>query len=214
MIDVEPFIVSGLNALIPAPGNGSADWADVQRRAGVRPPRRRLVLALVFVCAAVFVAIAIASSFGGFSGWLTGEPGKPAPPAVQQAFAKGIRSWAGFPSGTELRQLAQTKIGGATYTLYGFRGAGALCLRLEVTGSQTARDLVCPPLAQLRASPDPALVAVSDYGVGLGKAAPSTLPFPVYEPQPPAARVTFGIVADGLGRVELAHSEGGRPRLS
>ena len=128
MIDVEPLIVSGLSALIPAPGNGGADWADVRRRAGVRPPRRRLVFALAFVCAAVFVAIAIASSFGGFSGWLTGEPGKPASPAAQQAFAKGIRSWVGFPSGTQLRQLAQTKVGGATYTLDGFRGAGALCL--------------------------------------------------------------------------------------
>jgi hypothetical protein len=157
------------------------------------------------------VAIAIASSIGGFSNWLTGEPGTPAPPGAQQAFANGTRSWAGFPSGTQLRQLAQATVGGTTYTLYGFRGAGALCLRLEVTAPQAIQpihDLVCPPLSQLRANAGPALVAVSDYGVGEGKRPKSTIPLPAFNVPPPAARVTFGIVADGVNRIELAHSDG------
>lgn len=211
MIDVEPMIVEQLEELVPSPGAMTADWRDVERRARVvRHPSRRLVLATAVLVGVVFAAVALARSFGSFSGWLTGEPGKPASAAQQRAFNRATRSWEGFPGGTELRQLAQTSVGGATYTLYGFRGAGSLCLRLVVTGNQSSHELACPPLSQLRSSFEPVLVVVADYGVGVGKKpASATAPLPIASIRPPEALVTLGIVADGVDHVQVAHRDSG-----
>ena len=69
MIDVEPLIVSELDALLPLPDGGRADWQDVVRRAGLdrrgvvlrvrgRWPlgrRRSLALVLLAVAAIVFL---------------------------------------------------------------------------------------------------------------------------------------------------------------
>jgi hypothetical protein len=212
MIDVEPLIIEQLDELVPAPGAASADWHDVERRSATDErrtrPRRRLVLATGILLGVVFVAVAVAQSIGGFSGWLTGEPGKPAPAAQQEAFSRSIRSWTGFPAGTKLRQLVQTKAGGATYTLYGFRGDGSLCLRLVVTGNESAHELACPPLSLLRSSSEPALVVVADYGVGIGKKPASTPALPIFELRPPQALVTLGIVADGVDQVDITHDTG------
>ena len=134
---------------------------------GARRSRRRLSIIAALVAAVVFVAVALADQFGGFSAWLTGTPGAPASTAAQRAFDRATRSWEGFPRATQLRLLAQTSVGGATYTLYGFRGEGALCLRLVVTGAQTAHQLACPPLSLLRSTAAPALVAVADAEVGI-----------------------------------------------
>lgn len=205
MIDVEALLVEELEALVPAPGAVRADWHDVEHRAGVRRPPRRFVLAGAGIAAAAFAAVAVAQTLGiGFSSWLTGEPGKPASTAEQRAFARSIRSWTGFPQSTELRLLAKTQVGGATFTLFGFRGAGSLCLRLEVTGSESARDLVCPPLSGLRNSP-PALVAAADYRVGVGREVRNG-PFDFTLPK---TAVTFGIVSDGVTGVEVEHSDSG-----
>ena len=207
MIDVEPLIIEKLDRLVPAPGTAGLDWRDVKHRAGVMRPRRRRVLTAVVLLALLFVAVGFTRSLGGFGGWLNGEPGKPASTAQQRAFARSIRSWAGFPQATTLRQLAATTVDGARYTLDGFRGAGSLCLRLLVSGGQSADELSCPPLSQLRASSAPALVVAADYGVGEGKKQPSGLPFPFYG-FTPAALVTVGIVADGVQKVEVAYSDG------
>jgi len=63
MIDVEPLIVSELDALLPLPDGGRADWQDVVRRAGLDrrhgrwplSPRRSLALILLAVAAIVFL---------------------------------------------------------------------------------------------------------------------------------------------------------------
>ncbi|HEX4520442.1 MAG TPA: hypothetical protein VH063_12760 [Gaiellaceae bacterium] len=207
MIDVEPLIREKLERLVPGPGVEGLDWSDVERRAGAAHPRRRVAFAAALVAAAVFVTVAVAQSLGGFSGWLTGEPGKPASTAEQQAFQRSIRSWAGFPKGTELRQLTQTTARGSTYTLDGFRGAGALCLRLLAGGGQPVDEIACPPLSQLRASTAPAIVVAADFGIGQGKKPATSMPFPILGFEP-AVLVTLGIVADGVHRVEAEYSDG------
>jgi hypothetical protein len=203
MLDVEPVIREEL-ARLEAGRHSRPDWSDVLARSEpVARSRGRLVLvAAVVVTALVVVAVAIAASFGGFSTWLNGEPGKPASTAAQLAFARATRFWAGFPSGTQLRQLVQTTSSGQTFTLYGFRGAGALCLRLDVSGDSAATQLVCPPLSQLRTSSEPALAAAVDEPIGTGERVRNG-PFDFTLPK---ATVTFGIVADAVTKVEVAHS--------
>jgi hypothetical protein len=214
MIDVEPLIVSGLDRLVPLPSGERANWQDVLVSAGVKPrPRLRrnrivLVVAALAATGAVVVATPVGAALGRgldtFSTWLTGFPGKPSSQAEQRAFDHATRSWAGFPQGTKLRRLVQTETGGATFTLSGFRGAGSLCLRLNVSGSVSARTLTCPPLSALRGSRQPALVVAANYGVGSTPQA-ATGPFTFATPK---FTVTFGVVADGVQRVELARSDG------
>jgi hypothetical protein len=214
VIDVEPLIVAGLDRLIPLPSGERADWHAVLATAGIRqrPRTTRVRLALVVAALAAAGAIVVATPVGAalghgldvFSAWLTGSPGKPASQTEQRAFDQATRSWEGFPHGTELRRLAQTTVGGATFTLDGFRGSGSLCLRLGVTGSATARSLTCPPLSALRGSRQPALVVVANYGVGASRQSAAG-PFSFAAPRFAA---TFGVVADGVQRVELAHSDG------
>jgi hypothetical protein len=214
MIDVEPLIVSGLDRLVPVPTSERANWQEVLAAAGVksqpRVTRNRLVLAVVVLAAAAAVVVAtpVGAALGRgldtFSTWLTGSPGSPSSRAEQQAFDRATRSWAGFPQGTKLRRLVQSQAGGATFTLYGFRGAGSLCLRLVVTGGESARALVCPPLSALRSGHQPALVVAANYGVGATQQA-SAGPFTFATPK---FIVTFGVVADGVQHVELGRSDG------
>jgi len=58
-----------------------------------------------------------------------------------------------------------TTAAGQAVELYGFRGAGSLCVRLDV-GASKRDELTCPPLSELRARVQPALVVVADRGVG------------------------------------------------
>jgi hypothetical protein len=214
VIDVEPLIVSGLERLVPLPSGERANWQDVLASAGVTPrPRRsreRLAVVLVVLAAAgaIVVATPVRAALGhgldSFSTWLTGSPGKPSSQAEQRAFDRATRSWAGFPRGTTLRRLVQTKTGGATFALYGFRGAGALCLRLTVTGSASTHALACPPFSALRGSKQPALVVVANDGVGATHQAGNG-PFAFTTPR---FGITFGVVSDGVERVELGHSNG------
>jgi hypothetical protein len=214
VIDVEPLIISGLDRLVPLPSGERANWQDVLASAGVKPrphvTRNRLVLVVAAlaaagaIVAATPVGAALGHGFDTFSTWLNGAPGKPSSQIEQRAFDRATRSWAGFPQGTKLRRLVQTTTGGATFTLYGFRGAGSLCLRLVVTGNVSARTLACPPLSVLRGSQQPALVVGADYGVGSTRQT-SNGPFTFATPK---FMVTFGVVADGVQRVELARSNG------
>jgi hypothetical protein len=214
VIDVEPLIISGLDRLVPLPSGERANWQEVLDYAGVRSrsrlSRKRLVVAVACLAAVSAIVVAppvraaLGHGFDTFSTWLTGSPGKPSSPSEQRAFDRATRSWAGFPQGTKLRRLVQTRTGGMTFTLYGFRGAGSLCLRLVVTGSASARTFVCPPLSALRGSNQPGLVVAANEVVGITRQAASG-PFSFAEPK---FDVTFGVVADGVQRIELGHSDG------
>jgi hypothetical protein len=214
VIDVEPLIVSGLDRLIPLPSGDGADWQAVLSSAGVR--RRsgttRVRIAVAVTCLAALGAIAVATpvgatlgrGFDAFTTWVSGSPGKPASRDEQRAFNRATRSWSGFPKGTELRQLAQTREGEANFALEGFRGAGSLCLRLSVSGSESARTLICPPLAALRDSQQPALLVAANFGVGTRRQASTGL----FSFARPKFLVTFGVIADGVQRIELGHADG------
>ena len=113
-----------------------SDWRDVIRRA--QPEvwmrrHRRLAFALALVVAAgVLVAAAFATGIAGrFSAWVSGAPGIPAPPGLQQGFETRNRAaYASFPAGTKLRLLLSRRVAGTTFSLLGFRNGDAYCLRL------------------------------------------------------------------------------------
>ncbi len=204
MIDVEPLIAAELDSLVPVPGRDRADWRDIELRAGVRRARRRrlaTVAAVATVLVLILVAVALAGPFGNFSTWLTGAPGTPASPAEQQAFERATRTWAGFPRGTELRRLLETRAGGTTFTLDGFRAAGSLCLRLRMRGAINGTHLSCAPLSDLRARPQPALAISVDLGFGTGSPPVRVGKLSI---SPPRDTVTMGIVADGVRAVEIS----------
>jgi hypothetical protein len=213
VIDVEPLIISGLDRLVPLPSGERADWQEVLGQAGVRSrsrlSRKRLVVAVACLAAVSAIVVAppvraaLGHGFNTFSTWLTGSPGKPSSPSEQRAFDRATRSWAGFPQGTKLRRLVQTRTGGATFALYGFRGAGSLCLRLVVTGSVSTHTLACPPLSALRGSDQPGLVVAANEGVGVIRASNGLHAFFTSK-----FAVTFGVVADGVQRIELGGSDG------
>ena len=80
MIDVDERLRQELDLLVPA--TAGPDWDGVLRLAGRR--RRRAAVAVAAAVAAVgaiFVATplgaGIVHSLGGFSAWLTGQPGSP-----------------------------------------------------------------------------------------------------------------------------------------
>jgi hypothetical protein len=175
MTDGDVAIKSALEQLFPV--SGEPDWDEVisaarRHRAG---SRRQLALA-VAVAALVAITIVtplgaeIARGLGGFSNWISGEPGQPAPRSEQQRFAReNGRSWLGFPRGTQLRRLIATRSGDATVTLDGFRtGTSAFCLRLSVKGKTPVGTLECAPLADLRRQDAPVRVLIADRPVGRG----------------------------------------------
>ncbi len=208
MIDVDERIRAEVDRLSPAAAGFAADWDDVVARSGMTRPRRGarrklLLLAATFATALAVVAAtplgaAIARTLDDFSAWISGEPGSPASPSAQQAFQDAnARSWAGFPSGTQLRRLLETTVGGTKFTLYGFRSGDSLCLRLTAGGSGAAR-LHCAPLRDLQTADTPALVVAADEGLGEADLAAGTSPF----------MTTFGIVSDGVARVEVHADDG------
>lgn len=207
MLDVEPVITAELEQLFAAPVP-EPDWDDVRRRARAvdrsrtRAPRRVLVLAAAAAFAIAVVAVAIAAALGGFSTWLSGEPGKPASQQAQAAFDRSTRSWRGFPRSTQLRQLISAQVGSGHYTLYGFRGAGSLCLRLVATGSISGTQLACAPLAELRARSAPALVLAADFTLGSTGRTVTQGPLSLHASR---AAVSFGVLADGVDGIEVTH---------
>ena len=208
MIDVDERIRAEVDRLVPAPSGFAADWGDVLTRSGPSRPsragRRRLlvlaatVAAVLAVIAATPLGAALARTLDDFSAWIAGDPGSPASPAEQRAFQEANgRSWAGFPAGTELRRLLETTVGDTELTLYGFRSGDSLCLRLTAKGIDAAA-LHCAPVRDLQNAATPALVVAADEGLGGGDLAGGKSPF----------MTTFGIVSDGVERVEVHADDG------
>src|SRR5581483_11087350 len=120
MIDVEDALRAELDRLVAIPAG--PNWDEVLHLAGEtgRPRRQRRgrLAALLVAVAGVATALALATPLGatiahgmsGFSSWISGEPGSPAPKADQRAFARAnARTWLGFPAGTRLRLLDTAK---------------------------------------------------------------------------------------------------------
>lgn len=220
MIDVEPLIEESFNRIYPLQQQTSA-WDDVLTRSGVRPrPGRRrwmLVAALLaLVAAGVLTATPLGAAIGhglwSFPAWLTGKPGKPAPSAAQRAFEReNARSWTRFPKTPMLRSLIRTSSDGVTYVLYGFRSGDSLCLRLTVSGAVTGKGEGCAPLSDLRSRPAPALAIQVDNSFGTIRGKHVRIGVDTYTVARAAA--SFGIVADGVRRVELRSDDATRRAL-
>ena len=215
MIDVEQRLRDELDLLAPAtPG---PDWEGVLKLAGQdrRRARRRSALVAAVVVAAlcgIFVATplgaGIVHSLGGFSAWLTGQPGSPASKEEQRAFDEAnARSWLGFPSGTKLRRLVTVTdpATDAKVELLGFRTKSTLCLRVVVGGKVHGSTLSCAPLDELRKAGAPVRVVLVDHGFGTGK---KTAWYGLDRLRSSALQVTAGIAADGVRRVVVVDGSG------
>ncbi|MFL6069444.1 MAG: hypothetical protein ACJ74N_17100 [Gaiellaceae bacterium] len=196
-------------------GNGSvAVHARLDPRRPLRRRRRSAAILVAAAGAAIVLALAtplgagIARSLSGFSSWITGQPGSPAPQADQRAFARAnARTWLGFPDGTQLRLLDTTTdpTGGERVELLGFRSGGTLCLRLNLTGETAGTAQSCAPLAELRRSGAPARVILVDNGFGTGKQQEW---YGLERLHSPALQVTAGIAADNVRTVTLTDQAG------
>jgi len=196
-----------------------ADWNDVLLR---RPPRRTRARALL-VAAAIVAAIAVVAlatplgaaivhGVGGFSAWLTGQPGSPVSRPEQRAFDRAnSRSWLGFPVGTKLRRLVTVSDlpHGRTVDLLGFRSGSTLCLQIVVSGKTRTSTMSCAPLAELRHSISPVhpVLVDSSFGKGTKRAW-----YGVDRYQATAIQVTAGIAADGVRNV-IVEDDSGRHTL-
>jgi hypothetical protein len=215
MIDVEQRLRDEFDLLAPA--TPRADWGGVLELAvrERRRARRRFAGAVAVVVAAllgVFVATplggAIVHGLGGFSAWLTGQPGSPASKEEQRLFDEAsTRSWLKFPKGTQLRRLANVTdpATGATVDLLGFRSKSTLCLRVLVVGKVHGSTLGCASLDELRKAGAPVRVVLVDSGFGLGT---KRAWHGVARLRSFALQVTAGIAADGVRRVVLVDTSG------
>jgi hypothetical protein len=200
-----------LDLLEPPFEEAGDDWHEIVARADLGSSsqlvsRRRatgrslLIPALAATVAVILVASALAASglnpLSAFGSWFSGSPGQPAPAAAQQQFLAGNgRSWAAFPTGTKLRVLIRASVGGQRYVLYGFRSGDSLCLRLSAVSLGTNVQPACAPVSTLEHTSVPLLVVE-----GNGEA----LAFPERR----SAEVSFGIVADGIRRVNVHAVDG------
>jgi hypothetical protein len=196
-------------------GHDDSDWNDVLlRRRPRRTHGRALLLAAAIVAALAVVALAtplgaaIVDGVGGFSAWITGQPGSPVSKPEQRAFDRAnSRSWLGFPAGTKLRRLITVSDlpYGRTVELLGFRSGGTLCLEIVVSGKTRAPRMSCAPLAELRHSISPVhpVLVDSAFGKGTKRAWYGTARY-----QATAMQVTAGIAADGVRNVVVEDDSG------
>jgi hypothetical protein len=211
MIDVDERLREELDRFGPA--TLEPNWDGVLKLAGAR--RRRAAVAVTAVVAALCgilgatpLGAGIVHSLGGFSAWLTGEPGSPVSGKEQRAFDEAnARSWLGFPAGTKLRRLADVTdpATGTTVDLLGFRTKSTLCLRVALVGKVHGGTLACAPLDDLRAAGAPVRVVLVDHGFGRGT---KTAWYGLDRMTAPALQVTAGIAADDVRRVVLVDSSG------
>jgi hypothetical protein len=215
MIDVEQRLRAELDLFAPA--TAGANWSEVLELAGrSRTHRRRrgaatiaAVLAVVFVIVvATPLGAGIVHRLGGFSAWLTGQPGSPVSPDEQREFDRANeRSWLGFPAGTQLRRLSTVTdpATGRTVDLLGLRSGSTLCLRVVVVGTARETKTSCAPVAELRQAGAPARVVLVDYGFGRGT---KRAWYGLNRFHAPALQVTVGIAADGVRRVVVEDGAG------
>lgn len=213
MTDADIAITSVLEQLFPM--RGEPNWNEIVAAAGVRTKTRgrRMVAAIALVVAAVVAVTAvtplgaeIVHGLGGFSNWITGEPGKPAPKSAQEKFREAnAHSWLGFPKGTQLRQLITTSAAGASITLDGFRSGTGFCLRLSVTGKSTTGSLACAPVSDLRRQDAPVRVLIADRPIGKGT---KTVWYGLDRIHSANLQITAGIAADSVRAVILTDDHG------
>jgi len=218
MIELDETLRLELERLLPAVDG--PDWEHVLRLAGTRTAQeRRRRMTLVGACVALASALAavtlatplgaaIVHGLGGFSSWIVGEPGKPAPKAEQQAFARAnAHSFLGFPAGTKLRLLETLRgpLGHRQVQLLGFRAGGTLCLRLVVQSPARATRQSCAPLAELRRAGAPVRAVMVDEGFGAGR---KPVWYGIERIRGSALQVTAGIAADNVRGVVL-HDQAG-----
>jgi hypothetical protein len=197
VIDVEPLIRDELPRVLPVVPD-RADWGDVvgrARRSGRPWVRRPLGFALAAALAVLLAAVALAATLGGFDDWLRGAPGKPASEEAQERFrAANGRSWAAFPTTTELRELIRTEVAGRDYALYGFVSGESLCLQLAADGI-AFQPRACAPRTALANTSAPVVVVLPEHTF-------------FDRASRPAAQVSFGIAADGVRRVTVEATDG------
>ena len=194
MNDFSSQIFDQLDSYTPEPDR-VPDWRNVVVRAR-RQRTRRLVVALAAAMTVFGSAAAVTAALGGFDRWLSGEPGTPAPSMEQQKFeAANGRTWAAFPKDTQLRELIRTQVDGKTYVLFGFRSGNTLCLKLKAVTLGHSTGSACTPTATLAHATAPIVVVNRDWGFDDRHAHAS-------------AQVSFGIVADGVSRVDVLASDG------
>jgi hypothetical protein len=203
MMDVDAAITAELERLFPI--SATPDWEAIAAATGLR--RERRLAPLVVVIAVGLVAIgfatplgaAIAHSIGGFSDWLTGEPGKPAPESQQARFARAnAQQWLGFPKDTKLRDLTSQ----GTVNLAGFRTGSSICLHVSVRGTGQTN---CAPLADLERRDAPVRVLFADLSFGKGSKSEVIGLGRIHSAK---LQVTAGIVADGVRSVVLLDDKG------
>jgi hypothetical protein len=217
VIDVEPLIRDELERLVPLPAPDRADWSDVRRRAGHARRRRRAVLAAVLATSIVAVAVSplgatISRTLGGFSDWLTGTPGKPAPENVQRMFDEANeRSGGRFPGEPRLHQLLRLDLDGRRFFLYGFETRQVVCLRVAVRALEGAGpQAACVSRADLRRSGDLVLPVKANLSVGHIGPVPREADDP---PTVPKYLLTFGIAAAEVSRVAVEADTGTTPAV-
>lgn len=187
-------IFDQLDAYTPQPDRWP-DWRDVVVRAR-KQRTHRLLVALAAALTVFGSAAAVTAALGGFDRWLSGEPGKPAPSEEQEKFeAENGRTWAAFPKDTHLRELIRTEVGGKTYVLFGFRSGTTLCLKLKAVSLGHSTSSSCTPTATLAHATVPIVVVNRDSGFDDRHAHAS-------------AQVSFGIVSDGVRRVDVLAADG------
>jgi hypothetical protein len=196
MMDVEPLIRAELSRIV-APARTVQDWEDVVARAQPRQrlwPRRPAVAVLVASLAVVLAAAALAAKLSGFEAWLRGAPGEPAPVEAQDRFrAANGRSWAAFPTTTELRELIRTEVGGREYVLWGFVSGDSLCLKLAA--EVAFQPQACAPRSALARTSAPIVAVLPEYTFFDRAARPTAL-------------ISFGIAADGVRAVTVEAIDG------
>jgi len=193
--EFDPSVAQQLELFV-RPTRSTPNWPDVLRR--VRPQlwRRPAVLALAATVAVLVTAVGVTAALGGFDRWLSGKPGRPASASDQQRFrAANGRSWAAFPTGTQLRQLIDTTVGGKRYVLFGFRSGNQICLRLRAVSLGHTLDPACTPAQMLAHLEAPIDVVVPNAGLSDQYGHPS-------------AEFSYGIVADGVTRVDVEATDG------
>jgi hypothetical protein len=216
VIDVDPLIRDELDRLVPAPPADRADWRDVRRRAG-HTRRRRALFAAVLATSLVVSAVSplgatVSRTLGGFSDWLTGTPGTPAPENAQRMFERtNERSGARFPGNPRLHQLLRIDLAGRRFFLYGFQTRQVVCLRVAVRALEGAGpQAACVSRADLRRSGDLVLPVKANLSIGHIGPLPRDADDP---PTVPRYLLAFGIAAAEVERVVVQSDAGTTPAV-